>query len=800
MKKRIISLILVVATLVLTLTGCAFNYAKRDLSKYATLSSADIKSILQSLTIKDSDFGTDNAKREEKVNDAVLKALLSADQTKKNSGAVGTNDQFAYCYVAVDADGNVFYSEKMNATNPTVFQLGLTGVEGLNAEVAKRLADLDNIKSYIYNVKSANTVALGDAISVSYLATYDVEVKDENGQTVLDEHGNPKKEQKNETIWHEYKVIVAGDEFSEQLIGAQVGVEYHPVTTDPIAFKDGETTVLKTVSNVKVEHIAYRPTDSKALNVKDEDVVFVSYTVEFDATAFKNEDNTYTFPGEFGNYNYDIKGGKYSATVSYEIRKADEYVLQEGETETPADKKTFENQIIGLTAGSSTTGKFTIKNGEDLGEGNYLELEYKDVKVNYIVSRGDVQSIDVDESKHITFKYTPHTEALNESGSNKVTATNVYGKKVPLNGVELTYYVFPVYYVDVVDTADAEATARFILSHFADVLTAVEPHEHTDNDAHEYIFNVLNDEYKNGDKTALALVEELAELYKTYSEKKKTLDSAAASLKTAQTNLAKADSSATNYSDLQTKLTNAETAYGTAKVDADLAFGKIYAPAVGETPESGKVAEILAAKKDEELIPSAKFFEGYTEYERIVLKLTYEDEIRTKVQTAVIDAYSKCGTFTGELPKSAVKQAYKALMNQYKNNYYGVKTTFDAYADFDSYLIATLKVTTIEEAEAKVQAEAEKTVQDIIRIYILLDAVEEAYNVDLSLTKAEKKEIKKYLKDLSALYKQYGVAYEYDLNTYYHAAQFDKIMEFLLAEGEDTGNAIEYKNISYTAN
>ena len=52
MKKRIISLILVLATAFLTLTGCAFNYAKSDMSKYANFDAAAFREALKNISIK----------------------------------------------------------------------------------------------------------------------------------------------------------------------------------------------------------------------------------------------------------------------------------------------------------------------------------------------------------------------------------------------------------------------------------------------------------------------------------------------------------------------------------------------------------------------------------------------------------------------------------------------------------------------------------------------------------------------------------------------------------------------------
>ena len=63
MKKRIISLILVVALAFLTLTGCAYNYAKDDMSKYATLDTEAFYNALQALSFTEGDFGPDEAAR-----------------------------------------------------------------------------------------------------------------------------------------------------------------------------------------------------------------------------------------------------------------------------------------------------------------------------------------------------------------------------------------------------------------------------------------------------------------------------------------------------------------------------------------------------------------------------------------------------------------------------------------------------------------------------------------------------------------------------------------------------------------
>ena len=86
MKKRIISLILVVVMSLLTLSGCAYSYEKDDMSKYATFDSeAFFKALTDGkITIADATFGTDEEGRWEKVADDIFTTLgKNADTDEK---------------------------------------------------------------------------------------------------------------------------------------------------------------------------------------------------------------------------------------------------------------------------------------------------------------------------------------------------------------------------------------------------------------------------------------------------------------------------------------------------------------------------------------------------------------------------------------------------------------------------------------------------------------------------------------------------------------------------------------------
>ena len=819
MKKRIISLILVVALSILTLTGCAFNYTKGV--EYAEFDTSIFKTALQNLVITDGDFGTDETKRNEKVLDAIAVALLgkTTANDKKFEGTIGKYDSVYYAYMAKDADGNIFYADKMleqsDATKMSNVQLGLSTNNELNKAIAAVLEG-KNIQDYIYSTSSAKAVGEGDAISISYFVEWN-----ENGTG----------ERKTDTVWNEYHVVGGNDALAFALIGTKVGETKGSVTVE--ANPSVQDSVEKRYSNIKVESIVK---DNSVQTVEDQDNVFVSYTISLNVSQWKNDDNTYTLPAELEKMEHDIANDVFTATVKYETVVAQKYtdddykVEGEGDTATKTlkeESKRFTGEIVGKEAGSTTTS-LVIKNG--VIDGKTVEITYKNVKIDWIVN---------DVNQPLEVKYTPYTEELNGTESeatNKKQLTNIYGKKITLNQVELTYYIFPIYYVDVADVTSEDATAianaaTVLLNKFYSAINSTEtaehdhteePHEHTteyvfeslnkDKDGNEYKYTYVKPEGAEEDadakaddgKTLATLVGELVTLYTAHTEKDKALTTALSNLTTAQSNYAKEatkDSTEQNeatLAELLTKRQNAETAYNTAKYAEQEAIGKV----------NVKVARILECKKGE-ATPASALIEDYKTYQYDTLEATYEEAIKTNLATAILKYLQTNVKFDdNNLPKKAVKQAYKAIMNTYKYNFYEGKTdstsNYTLYnGDFNAYLIKTLGVDSVEAAKEVVMKEARQTVKDIIIIYVFTEAVEEIYaDADVTLTKAEKKEIKKNIEYTANLYEQYyGISYEYNLDDSYHAAQFDKVMNFLLETKDATDendNKVYYKNILYT--
>ena len=779
MKKRIISLILVLATAFLTLTGCAFNYAKSDMSKYANFDAAAFREALKNISIKDGDFSNDEATRQLKVTDAIADALLGITEAedKKYAGNVQNSDVLYYCYYATDAKGNVFFRDFMKESSAKYVQLGLSTLDDkgneLNKLIAEKVATVGDIATYIYSASATGIVGNGDVLSISYFLT-------EGDST------------EGKAEFHDYLVVdETKNALHKALIGKKVG-ETFSIPQFEETTSENEV-IKKTYSNIKVESIIV-DSDKGAPKIADGDKILVKYTVKFDPAKVKKEDGTYLDGFKASNVGTD---GKYALTVTYELCEVTADPKGSDGKVADADK-TFLGELIGKASGS-IKDTITVKNAEvkgiDVGEATYSGIDT-------VIVNSDVNPF--------TVLHTPYTDTKNVS--------DMYGNTVDLKDVELTYHIFPIYYIDVVD---AEAiTAEIILREFAGAVNSKEEHSE-DEEVHEgeehnhaYNFDALNkdeagNEYKNNDKTLATLVGELAELASKVAEKEKARDTALDKLAKAQKKLGEyTGDSATDRNNYNKEMVDARKAYNTAKQEAEkLELGEKNDDGTVKTKGiEDLVKEILACTKGESDL-QADLVAGYREYHYNTLKEAYKTEITKNIATEIINYLDTKITFEGKtLPKRALKDAYKAIMNTHKNNFYegkysSTKTNYEEYeGDFDKYLIATIAkedntVKTIEAAEDYVWAEAERTVKGIIMVYVLTDAVNAKWDgADVKVTKEEKKN----LKDMVRLYEQIGYPVDYD--TEYHAMQFDKVMNYLLEmkkEKDWAGLNVEFEHIGF---
>ena len=231
MKKRIIALVLVVVMSVLTLASCgSFNFAKEDLSAYATFDYATFKEALKKIVLDEGDFSftTVEETRQAKVTKAVYEKIADAivaaskeEDRKDNDEAdkdyiLGGGDVLYYVYYAEDKDGNVYFTSEMKESAITasstkadhVIKLGAIDTEDKDDDEIKKLIKenlVENAKlsEYVYSmvladelqknaeedlketkpdatadeIKAAKEAAIkvkaGDKIVISYSRSYD---------------------------------------------------------------------------------------------------------------------------------------------------------------------------------------------------------------------------------------------------------------------------------------------------------------------------------------------------------------------------------------------------------------------------------------------------------------------------------------------------------------------------------------------------------------------------------------------------------------------------------------------------
>lgn len=179
MKNRILALLLVVVSLVLTLTGCAYNYEKKDLTEYATFTYADFKAALGAIEVEDSDFTIDETTRQTKVAEEIYNRLVKTleAEDKVAEGVVADGNVLYYCYyiVATFEEGTgdaktektyTFYAANMNANSFTTLSLNQT--EGINLDIQKAVLGYDFATKGAYATVTTGAAEGGKVAYVTY--------------------------------------------------------------------------------------------------------------------------------------------------------------------------------------------------------------------------------------------------------------------------------------------------------------------------------------------------------------------------------------------------------------------------------------------------------------------------------------------------------------------------------------------------------------------------------------------------------------------------------------------------------
>ncbi|MBQ8321132.1 MAG: hypothetical protein IJX92_02055 [Clostridia bacterium] len=390
-----------------------------------------------------------------------------------------------------------------------------------------------------------------------------------------------------------------------------------------------------------------------------------------------------------------------SIYVSYSREyTVNEVTTKETATYEKLDLSDTTNPIVAklLEEGTTATIDKTIEIGEDKkSEFNAtidgVDYKYSSVKVLFAVEEeGD---------ELVTFEYTPYT-AKKELAPNGLCA-NTFKVEIPKDA-KLTYHVYPVYFYDVSDV-NATSVIREILG--SKVTT-------------ESLEVLASEEYKNGDKTVKALVEELVKLY---TDKKDDIVSdvkVAELLEKYEEAKAKADAEGATEAD-KTKADDAKAAYD----DAVAANKEV----------DDKIAEIVAAKKGEESVED-KILEEYKDDVYEDLKSDYDTAIVDAVGAAIWELIEK-SVKINSYPEALVKEAKDHLYNEYEYKFYNENTStstnaesnYKAYnGDLDAYMVAVTKASDIDGVDAKIEEEAKEFVDPIIRIYVVSKALADDAN------------------------------------------------------------------------
>lgn len=641
MKKRIIASLLVVVMLVLSLASCgSYDVANDDLSKYTEFDAAKFIAALTdgSIKITDGDFTTDETTRAQKIIDDIYSSIISSlttklgydESIKLTAGTLGANDVVYFGYYVTDKDGNVVEYKYMGTdTNSSSNDSTSTKIATLAGSIKLPLVDED-YKDVEQELKKAIVAAIGegltfdeyaykinsekgtkaesdDTVVVKYTCTYKVkeEKKNENGETVLGDDGNPVMEEVTKTLTASYETLnLVKDSYTDNI-----------------------------VNNILVNKLL-------AENIE----------------ATVGTINTIT---------------------------------TEGEGESATQKKTA------ITSFEETVGGITYS--------------FSDVAILWVVE---------DAGKELaSFTVKPEKITATDGIKVEVATQHSKGDKIAIKkDSELTYHVFPISYVNV-----PEITATSIITNVFGTSVKATSLE---------IFE--SEEYKNGDKTVKALVEELVKVQSNDADTIKAIivteeqrAAFAATVKDAMKDKttvtlsdlkAHYDAKAKVVSDAGSKAT---TAQKDASKDAQKALNDVKDAKVAEIV--GKIVAATAEGKDAIEGVIVKEYKHDVEHK---LKEAYDKEVVEAIGEALwklIDDSVKVVDYPAEMIEEFTKHIYE----EYEYEFYNEKEYYKDYSGKLDDFLAKEKAKDYDGDIAKaVDAAAKKYIAPILKVFTVAKALE----------------------------------------------------------------------------
>ena len=604
MKKRIISAILVIVMSVMALASCApaFNFAEDDISGYVTFNYEKFKEALLKIEIEDGDFTTDEETRKEKVRENIFSAISTAvisnalDSDKKDIGKISERDVVYYCYYATDDDDNVFFFSNMREASITAT-----------------------------STKADHVVQLGSVDD-------DDELKSKIAEALLKDGGF---DFGTDAAKKAYNMLLSGDFDSDTArrvgLGDKIVISYERSYTYTTYEKteDGKNYVDKNgnITTDPAEYVVIRED-----NERKEICKFELVTVSTDS--------------ENPIVKYIAEGLKADADNAGTAGYTNKFTVNVGASVTHKDDK---NATV---TEFKITGKEDIKDGEITRENVPVLYKYSNVKVDFKI---DNPGVDL-EVKHTLYpKDTTVSDTKEEPDS---LHTNNASGKVDLKEKELTYHVFPVYYLSIPEIS-AESILQYIVA----------------KNITDTYFDAFDGDYMNGDDDVKALVSEVKNLF---SETYESGDDASETHK----NLAKLKKALTDAeATLKEKGDKALQEHRDAVTDAKKAYVEAQREAIADA-----IGKLTAAKKGEELLGKAIYDVQDGEYKGEYYKNTYdkledayEKEITNAVEKKVYelifaDDSEICKINDGIVyPEKLLKEFKEHLYESYEYNFYNGK-------------------------------------------------------------------------------------------------------------------------------
>lgn len=817
--KRIICSILVVVMLVLSLVSCGYSFRKDNMENYATFDKAAFEAAIEALLIEDGEFKLDSEIRSEKVLDNIYSAISSAtkaDGEKIKEGKPSVYDLVYYSYYATaEFDGvtSVFYADKLKTASPSSLLLHNRndyGEDKFSAGVAAILSAYEYAKRDIHTATTSGTLVEGD---IAYV-TYTKKVKGETtSKTYTRERIEITKAAEGEALTFASallgkKITTTAFNMTEKKDGKDVDIE----------FVEGDKTYI--YSQVKPEFVVSRAVNG---NTAEGDKAYVTYKVK----NLEGDDKTTTKTNELiivgaapaeGAAATDLASLISGVEIAKLIKDKDDKAV------TLTVKKTIN---------VDSEDKYTEAEDKIAGT-KEIDVTYSDITVNWIMS---------DDTACGSFTDVIYEEVKDEKDQTK--ATDSTGTERVLNGKEITYYIYPVYYIDT-----PEYTAELLIDKvigknisFETIcqILFVNDYAALDDDATKEDHEKINEKaaaFKSGNLTIKDIAESIAKYYEDIEDAEKAVESAQTALDTANENYSKAKGdydSAVAAGKTGSELETLKKAYDAAdealngklledgkRKEGDGAQAKYdAAEAKKKEIEDKKASDIKALLEIKETAESetvgAILLKNYKILNFNALQDAYNEELRMNLANEVYFFIDKFVTIKGDgktLPEDAIDEAYAQYIDAYKSDFYN--GTYDTtnkitnYAkyngDFDAFLVAKvaedekdrgLTIDTADKAKEVLRTKATEEVSAIVKFCL----VAEAY--DVVITKDEYNEFKDELED----YYYYYVLYykNFDLEemigkTNIEAAcQFDKLMNHFLAFEEVKGetDANGYTQITY---